>query len=297
MLHTQVVQLILKGKEELCIRSMPLEHSSIQTGAKKKGTNPGRMARRSRKKTGKSGEKKKSRSLLRRLSTKRAEQQGHVAGQLGHSSPLTPSSTYRSSPFSKSWSFGDTSVGGSTFKAGIQSSPLSLTWSPESCQTSSNNSSLSSSSPNSPANQSHSPTSYGRPSSLTGLKHKRTQSLKSPCRRKSVHNIPLSPLARTPSPSPMPVSPTRSPSPLAFTQGHQVGASNQSQKTIPAQSSTTPSPAIVKRHSFSKHKPDCSSPLLLRALSPDRLHPNSAEKIQQRKTSLQEYKSKSLDPP
>ncbi|XP_053394336.1 microtubule-associated serine/threonine-protein kinase 3-like isoform X2 [Mercenaria mercenaria] len=295
LLHTQVVQLILKGKGELRIRSMPLESSTIQTGAKKKGTNPGKMARRSKKKTGKSGEKKKSRSLFRRLSTKRAEQQGHVAGQLGHSSPLTPSSTYRSSPFSKSWSFGDTSA--VTFKTGVQSSPLSLTWSPESCQTSSTSSSPSSSSPNSPANQSHSPSSYGRPSSLSGLKHKRTQSLKSPCRRKSVHNIPLSPLARTPSPSPMPVSPTRSPSPLAFTQGHQVGASSQSQKTIPAHLNTNPSQAIVKRHSFSKHKPDQSSPLLRRALSPDRLHPNSAEKVQQRKSSLQEHKSKSLDPP
>ncbi|XP_060576748.1 microtubule-associated serine/threonine-protein kinase 2-like isoform X3 [Ruditapes philippinarum] len=295
LLHTQVVQLILKGKGELRIRSMPLESSTIQTGAKKKGTNPGKMARRSKKKAGKGGEKKKSRSLFRRLSTKRAEQQGHVAGQLGHSSPLTPSSTYRSSPFSKSWSFGDTSA--VTFKTGVQSSPLSLTWSPETCQTSSTSSSPSSSSPNSPANQSHSPTGYGRPSSLSGLKHKRTQSLKSPCRRKSVHNIPLSPLARTPSPSPMPVSPTRSPSPLAFSQGHQVGASNQSQKTIPAHLNTNPSQAIVKRHSFSKHKPDQTSPLLRRALSPDRLHPNSAEKIQQRKSSLQENKSKSLDPP
>lgn len=253
------------------------------------------MARRSRKKTSKGGEKKKSRSLFRRLSTKRAEQQGHVAGQLAYTSPQTAGTTYRSSPFSKSWSFGDTSA--VTFKTGIQSSPLSLTWSPESCQTSSTNSSPVSSSPNSPANQSHSPTGYGRPSSLTGLKHKRTQSLKSPCRRKSVHNIPLSPLARTPSPSPMPVSPTRSPSPLALPQGHQVGASNQSQKTIPAQLNTNPSQAIVKRHSFSKHKPDSSSPLLRRALSPDRLHPNSAEKLVQRKTSLQEHKSKSLDPP
>lgn len=35
-------------------------------------------------------------------------------------------------------------------------------------------------------------------------------------RRKSVGHIPLSPLARTPSPSPLPASPTRSPSPLAF---------------------------------------------------------------------------------
>lgn len=256
------------------------------------------MARRSKKKTSRerSGEKKKSRSLFRRFSTKRVEQQGHVPSQLAHtSSPLTPNSSYRGSPFSKSWSFGDTSA--VTFKAGIQSSPLSLTWSPETGgHTSSNSSSPNSSSPNSPATSSqlHSP-SYGRPSTLTGLKHKRTQSLKSPCRRKSVHNIPLSPLARTPSPSPMPVSPTRSPSPLAFAQGHQAGASNQPQKTIPSHLNAGPGSGVVKRPSFSKHKGESSSPLLRRALSPDRLHPNSAEK--QRKASLQEHKSKSLDPP
>lgn len=46
-----------------------------------------------------------------------------------------------------------------------------------------------------------------RPGSLQGLS-KTLQCLKSPSRRKSVHNIPLSPLARTPSPSPMAVSPT-----------------------------------------------------------------------------------------
>ena len=267
---------------------------NLFTGTKKKGNNPGKMARRSKKKTGKerSGEKKKSRSLFRRFSTKRVEQQGHVTSQLAHGSPLNHSSTYRASPFSKSWSFGDTSA--VTFKSGIQSSPLSLTWSPESGHTSSNSSSPNSSTPNSPAAQLHSP-SYGRPSTLTGLKHKRTQSLKSPCRRKSVHNIPLSPLARTPSPSPMPVSPTRSPSPLAFGQGHHAGASCQAQKTIPSHLHAGPGTTIVKRPSFSKHKSDSSSPLLRRALSPDRLHPNSAEK--HRKASLQEHKSKSLDPP
>ena len=64
-----------------------------------------------------------------------------------------------------------------------------------------------------------------RPSSLHGLKHKhklgvKTKTLQSPSRRKSVGHIPLSPLARTPSPSPIPpISPTRSPSPLALPLG------------------------------------------------------------------------------
>lgn len=86
---------------------------------------------------------------------------------------------------------------------------------------------------------------YQRPSTLHGLKHKlhsggcskalHTSGSGSsggggsssgvPSRRKSVGHIPLSPLARTPSPSPLPSSPTRSPSPLAFPAavGHQPG--------------------------------------------------------------------------
>ena len=56
------------------------------------------------------------------------------------------------------------------------------------------------------------PSASARPSSLHGLKHKlhiKTKNLHSPSRRKSVGHIPLSPLARTPSPGPIPISPTR----------------------------------------------------------------------------------------
>lgn len=82
------------------------------------------------------------------------------------------------------------------------------------------------------ANQSH----YQRPSTLHGLKHKlhtAAKNIHSPNRRKSVGHIPLSPLARTPSPSPIPASPTRSPSPLAFPTGHQPGSSNTTQSYSP----------------------------------------------------------------
>lgn len=75
-----------------------------------------------------------------------------------------------------------------------------------------------------------------RPSSLHGLKYKlhvKTKTPHSPNRRKSVGHIPLSPLARTPSPSPIPLSPTRSPSPLALPSPlaahHVPGASNTTQ--------------------------------------------------------------------
>lgn len=82
------------------------------------------------------------------------------------------------------------------------------------------------------SNQAH----YQRPSTLHGLKHKLhsvAKNVHSQNRRKSVGHIPLSPLARTPSPSPIPTSPTRSPSPLTFPTGHQPGSSNTTQSYSP----------------------------------------------------------------
>jgi len=128
-----------------------------------------------------------------------------------------------------------------------------------------------------------------RPSSLHGLKHKHKlgvktgKNLHSPSRRKSVGHIPLSPLARTPSPSPIPpISPTRSPSPLALPLvGHYIpGASNTTQTYSPlghSAASLTPNSAAAKK-SFNRPKSaEPGSPLLRRALSPDRLHPRSAD--------------------
>ncbi|XP_017475015.1 PREDICTED: microtubule-associated serine/threonine-protein kinase 2 isoform X2 [Rhagoletis zephyria] len=155
------------------------------------------------------------------------------------------------------------------------------------------------------------PQLYQRPSTLHGLKHKLhtagcggnnavvvcptgstgagvVKSLHTsaagalpPNRRKSVGHIPLSPLARTPSPSPLPASPTRSPSPLAFPiVGHQPGASNTTQSYSPG--SSLPAVQTIgsgsKKSGFVRTKTgEPSSPLLRRALSPDRLHPRSAE--------------------
>lgn len=110
----------------------------------------------------------------------------------------------------------------------------------------------SSCSSNSQNRNSNSKQHYQRPSTLHGLKHKLHSSSCSkslhaaspscptnvPSRRKSVGHIPLSPLARTPSPSPLPASPTRSPSPLAFPVGHQPGSSNTTQSYSPSAGST-----------------------------------------------------------
>ena len=120
-----------------------------------------------------------------------------------------------------------------------------------------------------------------RPSSLHGLKHKhklgvKTKTLQSPSRRKSVGHIPLSPLARTPSPSPIPpISPTRSPSPLALPLGHHIPGSSNTTQTYSPGASLTPNAA---KKSFNRPKSaEPGSPLLRRALSPDRLHPRTAE--------------------
>lgn len=273
----------------MSIRCVPMESTTIKRGGKRRA-HPGKMVRKTNKKKGdeKIREKTKGRSILRRLSSKSKKTDWST-------SPLMVTGrSLGSGAFSKSWTCGDSSSG--QLKA-TKSFPGAIPWSPDSSLGNSSNSSANSSSPNSPASNS----TFGRPSSLHGLHHnKRTHSIKSPHRRRSVHNIPLSPLARTPSPSPMPTSPNRSPSPLAFTQGqtssgHQIGSSNMPQQTYPAQmnSSQSPNTSITRKTSFSRPKScEPGSPLLRRALSPDRLHPHSTEKaVVQRKGSLQEKKS------
>lgn len=288
LLYTRVIQNILKGGDVVSIRCVPMESTTIKRGGKRRA-HPGKMVRKTNKKKGdeKIREKTKGRSILRRLSSKSKKTDWST-------SPLMVTGrSLGSGAFSKSWTCGDSSSG--QLKA-TKSFPGAIPWSPDSSLGNSSNSSANSSSPNSPASNS----TFGRPSSLHGLHHnKRTHSIKSPHRRRSVHNIPLSPLARTPSPSPMPTSPNRSPSPLAFTQGqtsgHQIGSSNMPQQTYPAQmnSSQSPNTSITRKTSFSRPKScEPGSPLLRRALSPDRLHPHSAEKaVVQRKGSLQEKKS------
>ncbi|XP_064625162.1 microtubule-associated serine/threonine-protein kinase 3-like isoform X3 [Lineus longissimus] len=277
LLHTQVVQLILSGGSSLKIRSCPLDQTSIKTGGRRRSpNNPGKMARRSVKKKHQrersSSDKKRKTSLFRRLSNRKAEQ--HIQ------SPLTQSRSYTG--LNRSLSSNDSLPGSPTRSP--RSPPTSRIWtSPPDSAHSSQSSSPNSSAPNSPASS----TQLGRPSSLHGLKHKLAQTLKSPHRRKSVHNIPLSPLARTPSPSPMATSPTRSPSPLTVVtgshHGHHVAphASSNLVQTYPAYNNTTPSQSSLATPKKSLTRPkscEPGSPLLRRTLSPDRLHPNSAER-------------------
>ena len=319
LLHTQVVQLILSGGSKLTLRSLPLESTSIKMGGRKRNPQSSKMTRHSirkkhqRERSG--GDKKRRTSLFRRLSNKKAHEQ-HIMPSGG--APLTPSRSFGS--LNRSLSSGDSLPCSPTRSKSPKSPPLARTWtspndSTHSTSNSSQSSSPSSSVPNSPASSS----SLGRPSSLHGLKHKLAQNInKSPHRRKSVHNIPLSPLARTPSPSPMATSPTRSPSPLTVVTSHQgaalrehahshshshtPGISNmvqtyhspsQTLTPVPLKNTTRPKSgdtSVSKRGIGRPKSCEPRSPLLRRALSPDRLHPSSAEKppTHHRKSSWQE---------
>ena len=172
-----------------------------------------------------SSDKKRRASLFRRISSKIANAE---IQQMASGSPITPSRSLQS--FSK-----DSRTG-----ARLSLSPLDpfyhqVALSNQSASNSSQ-SSPSSSVPNTPTSTSYTTNApvYQRPSSLHGLKGKLHTLGKSPSnRRKSICLIPLSPLARTPSPS-------RSPSPLAFCLGHHpAGASNLTQSYSPNASTSS----------------------------------------------------------
>lgn len=122
---------------------------------------------------------------------------------------------------------------------------------------SSQSTSPSSSVPNSPASSGHI-----RPSSLHGLAPKLQRQYRSP-RRKSASNIPLSPLARTPSPTPQSGSPQRSPSPLP---SHATGQS------FPVKLHS--SPPLARQVSRPKSAEPPRSPLLKRVQSAEKLAPS-----------------------
>lgn len=125
---------------------------------------------------------------------------------------------------------------------------------------SSQSSSPSSSVPNSPASSGHI-----RPSSLHGLAPKLQRQYRSP-RRKSAGNIPLSPLARTPSPTPQSCSPQRSPSPL---HGHAAVGQPAAGQSFPVKLHS--SPPLVRQISRPKSAEPPRSPLLKRVQSAEKL--------------------------
>ncbi|XP_017799400.1 PREDICTED: microtubule-associated serine/threonine-protein kinase 3 [Habropoda laboriosa] len=307
--HIQVLQLMLSGGDHVTLRSTPLENTSIKTGGRRRDLAQSKMARRTlhkqRKQKRDHSDKKRKTSLFKRISSKRAsvEMQQPLTISCPLSAPIlssdskpplmmaagicspsmvTPSRSFQSFTRSQETS----PYFAACTKSVCSPSPPTNRVSSESYHSTGNSSPCSSPNSSSPgsttsaanlptiSNQSH----YQRPSTLHGLKHKlhtAAKNIHSPNRRKSVGHIPLSPLARTPSPSPLPASPTRSPSPLAFPTGHQPGSSNTTQSYSPGVCLSTQN---NQKKSYGRPKSaEPGSPLLRRALSPDRLHPRSAE--------------------
>ncbi|MBW03584.1 Microtubule-associated serine/threonine-protein kinase 2, partial [Eschrichtius robustus] len=243
LVHTEVVELILKSGNKVSISTTPLENTSIKVGPARKDSYKAKMARRSKRSRGKDGQESRKRSSLFRKITKQASLL-HTSRSLsslnrslssGESGPGSPTHSHSLSPRSPTQGYRVTpeavhSVGGN----------------------SSQSSSPSSSVPSSPAGSGHT-----RPSSLHGLAPKLQRQYRSP-RRKSAGSIPLSPLAHTPSPPPA-ASPQRSPSPLS---GHGAQA-------FPTKLHL--SPPLGRQLSRPKSAEPPRSPLLKRVQSAEKL--------------------------
>uniref|UniRef100_H3APA6 non-specific serine/threonine protein kinase n=1 Tax=Latimeria chalumnae TaxID=7897 RepID=H3APA6_LATCH len=247
LVHTEVVELILKSDNKVSISTTPFENTSIKVGPARKSSYKSKMARRNKKKT-KEGQESKKRSSLFRKITKQAS--------LLHTSRSLSS-------LNRSLSSGESVPGSPTHNLSPRSPTQSYRSTPESVHSvganSSQSSSPSSSVPNSPASSGHI-----RPSSLHGLAPKLQRPYRSP-RRKSAGSIPLSPLARTPSPTPQSTSPQRSPSPLP---GHSIGSSSIAQ-SFPMKLHS--SPPLVRQISRPKSAEPPRSPLLKRVQSAEKL--------------------------
>uniref|UniRef100_A0A8C1MRM4 non-specific serine/threonine protein kinase n=1 Tax=Cyprinus carpio TaxID=7962 RepID=A0A8C1MRM4_CYPCA len=195
LVHTEVVELILKSGNKVTVTTTPFENTSIKVGPARKSSYKSKMARRS-KRTVKEGQERRG-SLFRKI-TKQSN--------LLHTSRSLSS-------LNRSLSSSDSLPGSPTHSLSGHSPTQSYRSTPESSHlgASSQSSSPASSTPNSPAT-----TQHMRPSSLHGLSPKLHRQYRS-ARCKSAGNIPLSPLAHTPSPtqsSPPPLpghTPPRSP--------------------------------------------------------------------------------------
>ncbi|XP_068846700.1 microtubule-associated serine/threonine-protein kinase 4 isoform X1 [Capricornis sumatraensis] len=249
LVHTEVIELLLKSGNKVSITTTPFENTSIKTGPARRNSYKSRMVRRSKK-----SKKKESLERRRSLFKKLAKQP----------SPLLHTSRSFSC-LNRSLSSGESLPGSPTHSLSPRSPTPSYRSTPDfpSGTNSSQSSSPSSSAPNSPAGSGHI-----RPSTLHGLAPKLSGQRYRSGRRKSAGSIPLSPLARTPSPTPQPTSPQRSPSPLL---GHSLGNSKMAQ----AFPSKMHSPPTIVRHAVRpKSAEPPRSPLLKRVQSEEKLSPS-----------------------
>ncbi|XP_077062432.1 microtubule-associated serine/threonine-protein kinase 2 isoform X6 [Siphateles boraxobius] len=253
LLHTEVVELLLKSGSKVAISTTPFENTSIKTGPARRNSYRSKMVRRT-KKPKKEKTQERRRSVFKRFAMQ--------------PSPLLHTSRSFSS-LNRSLSSGESLPGSPTHSLSPRSPTAAFRATPDFSQsggTSSQSSSPSSSAPNSPAGSGHI-----RPSTLHGLGPKLPGRLRQG-RRKSAGSIPLSPLARTPSPTPQPqpTSPQRSPSPLLT---HTVGSSKTSQ-AFPTKMHSPPT--IVRHMVRPKSAEPPRSPLLKRVQSEEKLSPSYA---------------------
>ncbi|XP_037548527.1 microtubule-associated serine/threonine-protein kinase 3 [Nematolebias whitei] len=246
LVHTEVVELLLKSGNKVTISTTPFENTSIKTGPARKNSYRSKMVR-----CGKKSKKEKTperrRSLFRRFAMQ--------PSPLLHTSRSFTSLSY-------SLSSGESLPGSPTHSLSPRSPTAALRTAPDftvSGGNSSQSSSPSSSAPNSPAGSGH-----VRPSTLHGLGPKLPGQRLRQGRRKSAGSIPLSPLARTPSPTPQPTSPQRSPPPLL--------------SSVPISKTTQPFPAKIHSPPTIVHHIVCPksadpprSPLLKRVQSEEKL--------------------------
>eukprot|EP00064_Thunnus_orientalis_P015074 superscaffoldBa00002729_g15123 len=251
LVHTEVVELLLKSGSKVAISTTPFENTSIKTGPARRNSYRSKMVR-CAKKPKKEKTPERRRSLFRRFAMQ--------------PSPLLHTSRSFSS-LNHSLSSGESLPGSPTHSLSPRSPTAAFRPTPDFTQSggnSSQSSSPSSSAPNSPAGSGHI-----RPSTLHGLGPKLPGQRLRQGRRKSAGSIPLSPLARTPSPTPQPTSPQRSPSPLLS--GHSVAIS----KTTQAFPAKIHSPPTIVRHIVRpKSAEPPRSPLLKRVQSEEKLSPS-----------------------
>ncbi|KAK7895885.1 hypothetical protein WMY93_021210 [Mugilogobius chulae] len=246
LFHTEVVELLLKSGSKVAISTTPFENTSIKTGPARRNSYRSKMIR-CAKKNKKEKTPERRRSLFRRFAMQ--------------PSPLLHTSRSFSSSLNHSLSSGESLPGSPTHSLSPHSPTAPLRPAPDFTQgNSSQSSSPSSSAPNSPAGS-----GSIRPSTLHGL----GLGSRLRGRRKSAGSIPLSPLARTPSPTPQPTSPQRSPSPLLT--GHSVTISKTPQ-TFPAKIHSPPT--IVRHIVRPKSAEPPRSPLLKRVQSEEKLSPS-----------------------
>uniref|UniRef100_A0A9J7XJI1 non-specific serine/threonine protein kinase n=1 Tax=Cyprinus carpio carpio TaxID=630221 RepID=A0A9J7XJI1_CYPCA len=190
LVHTDVVELLLKSGSKVTLQTTPLENTSIKIGPARKTSSKGKMARRSKKSKRKEGQDSKRRNLLKKLPKHSPGIQNSRSFSAGFQH--SPNDSLSDSP-----------------TPSLSPGPNTPCRSPApdlSCDSNSpQSSSPCSSSPNSPIPQS-------RPSSLHVLGSKIGLRYSKPGRCKSANSIPPSPLACNPSSQPL--SPQCSPSSL-----------------------------------------------------------------------------------